>query len=490
MYTIGYDIGSSSIKASLVASDSGEVICIVKVPDTEMPIISTQSNWAEQKPEDWWNYVCQATQKILQYTKIESKEITAIGISYQMHGLVLVDEEGTVLRNAIIWCDSRAVSIGESAYQNIGKKKCDSLLLNSPSNFTASKLRWVKENEPELFDQIYKFMLPGDYIAFKLSGNMSTTATGLSEGIFWNFKEENIAQELLNYYEIPTSIIPKIVQNFTVQSTVTNKASAQCGLATGTLITYRAGDQPNNALSLSVFEPGEIAATAGTSGVLYAITNQISAKETQRLNSFLHINHTSKKRRIGKLLCINGCGIAYRWLKETLQIDSYQEMNTLAALVPEGSAGLLFLPFGNGAERILYNQNIEARFSNLNFNIHHKGHLCRAVLEGIAFSFVYGMEIMIADGIDAKTIKAGNDNLFQSQIFSEIISALTCSTIEIMKTTGAVGAAKAANLRNGFDIGLFRNEKPVQTVVPEKKHQNIYLPLYTNWKNELEKLIQ
>ncbi len=487
MYTLGIDIGSSSIKVALVASDTDEVVQVIKEPKEEMKILSPNPNWAEQKPEDWWHYTCKATQKLLKESKISGKQITAIGIAYQMHGLVLVDHNKEVLRNAIIWCDSRAVEIGKTAYQTLGKVKCDQTLLNSPANFTASKLKWVKENEPDLFKKAYKFMLPGDYIGYKLTGKIATTATGLSEGILWDFQKNQPANFLLDYYQIATDLIPELVENFTVQGRVTKEASKLSGLAEGTPITYRAGDQPNNALSLQVLEPGEVAATAGTSGVLYAVTDSTTEITSEKINSFIHVNHTAAKPRIGKLLCINGCGIAFRWLKEYLGFDTYQEMNTLAASVPIGSDGLIVLPFGNGAERIFNNKDIGSHFLYLNYNIHHKAHVCRAVLEGIAFSFVYGMELLKKTGFHIKVIKAGNDNLFQSPVFSETITTLIEQPIQIHDTTGAVGAAKASIIKSKSKTQNHSESSCLEEYTPLTELREFYQKAYQNWKKELKK---
>ena len=391
MYYIGYDLGSSSVKAALIESNTGKTIGVTNYPEKEMAIFAEQPGWAEQDPNLWWKNCCQVTQKLLAKTGVSSHKIKGIGIAYQMHGMVLVDRDQQVLRPSIIWCDSRAVDIGNNAFHGVGEDKCVSHLLNSPGNFTLSKLKWVKENEPEIFDKVDKLLLPGDYIAMRLTGETSTTISGLSEGIMWDFKENRPADWLFEYMGINTDVIPTIVPTFSDQGKVTKKAADEIGLPEGIPVLYRAGDQPNNALSLNAFEPGEIAATGGTSGVVYAITDSTKTKESLRINSFAHVNYTKEAPRIGKLLNINGAGIQYSWMKQNMANtnDSYSDMNKLAASVPFGSEGLRILPFGNGAERMLNNQSKGARISNLNFNLHKKEHLFRAALEGIAFSFVY-----------------------------------------------------------------------------------------------------
>ncbi|RKN83259.1 xylulokinase [Ulvibacterium marinum] len=491
MYSIGYDIGSSSIKAALVATASGKSLDVVSEPKVEMGMIALENGWAEQHPDDWWQHVCNATKALLQKHGIDPKDITGIGISYQMHGLVVVDENGIPQRNSIIWCDSRAVNIGQKAFDELGNDKCASQLLNSPSNFTASKLKWVKDHEPEVYQKIYKFMLPGDYVAYKLSGEICSTISGLSEGIFWDFKNNDLADWLLEHYGIDKKMVPDIADTFSVQGKVSKEGAAMSGLAQGTPILYRAGDQPNNALSLNVFNPGEVAATGGTSGVVYAITENLSVKESSRVNNFAHVNYTVSNPRIGKLLCINGSGIQYRWLMNNLDVSDYSEMNDLAASVPIGSDGVLIHPFGNGAERMLDNKTLGTQMSNINLNNHSKAHLCRAALEGIAFSFVYGMEIMESDGIRPTVIRAGNDNLFRSDIFSKTIATLIGQEIEIYDTTGAIGAARACELHKGdfktFGKNIMENDYLMK--FEPLSNRSEYKSAYNTWKQQLKLLI-
>jgi xylulokinase len=492
MYYIGFDIGSSSVKVAIVEIATGKSIGVVQEPETEMSILALKNGWAEQKPEDWWLHSCNAVAKLKKKFNISRSQIKGIGISYQMHGLVLVDKEGHPLRKSIIWCDSRAVAIGNEAFTLVGEEKCTEHLLNSPGNFTASKLKWVQDNEPEIYSKIYKFMLPGDYIAYKLSNVINTTISGLSEGIMWDFKNDNFANFLFDHYGISKDLVPDIVDTFSVQSKVDKKGAEESGLAEGTPIFYRAGDQPNNALTLNVFNPGEVAATGGTSGVVYAMTNSLSVKESSRVNNFAHVNYKKgNDPRIGKLLCINGAGIQYRWLLNNLSVSSYEEMNNLASEIPVGSDGVCMIPFGNGTERMLNNKDIGTRLVNINLNNHGKAHICRAALEGIAFSFVYGMEIMKSDGIEVNVMRAGNDNLFRSEIFSNTVATLIGHEIEIYNTTGAIGAARAAGLHEGdfekFGASITDNDH-VMTYMPFKDKQS-YLKAYQLWKNELELII-
>lgn len=494
MYLLGYDIGSSSIKAALVDPQSGKTLAVVQSPETEMDMLAAETGWAEQHPETWWNNLCLATQKLLQKTNVEPSSIQGIGIAYQMHGLVLVDKNQNVLRPAIIWCDSRAVGIGEEALEQLGKERCYSQLLNSPGNFTASKLKWVKDNEPEIFEQIDKIMLPGDYIAMRLSGDIVTTISGLSEGILWDFEHHTPSELVMEHYGFGQHLLPEILPTFSLQGKVTASAAHATGLATGIPINYRAGDQPNNALSLNVFEPGEVAATGGTSGVVYGVVDQPIYDPQSRVNGFAHVNHSEAKNRIGILLCINGAGIQYSWIKQQMAEAgmSYPEMEQLAASVPPGSEGLRILPFGNGAERMLENQTPGAQINNLQFNRHHRAHFFRAALEGIAFSFVYGMNILREMGLNVQIIRVGNDNLFQSAIFSSTISNLMGSRIEVIETTGAVGAAKAAGVANGIYASIreaMQGNRIIKSYEPVNMN-GIYGNAYELWMQDLEKLLE
>ena len=491
MYYIGFDIGSSSVKVALVNALSGKKIIALHEPQEEMAITALQSDWAEQDPNSWWEYVCKATKRVIREANVSAKEISGIGISYQMHGLVVVDKAGVPLRDSIIWCDSRAVDIGNKAFEDLGEEKCASNLLNSPGNFTASKLKWVKDNESELYEKIYKYMLPGDYIAYKLTGEMNTTKNGLSEGILWDYKEDKVADWLLDYYGINPSLTPTIVQNFANQGEVDEKGSQESGIPIGTPVIYRAGDQPNNALSLNILKPGDVAATGGTSGVIYAVTDILKSKESSRINNFAHVNYTPKSTNVGKLLCINGAGIMYRWLRNNLGEESYEAMNKKASKVAVGSEGVVVIPFGNGAERMLNSKNIGTHFINLNLNQHSSSHLCRSALEGIAFSFVYGMEILKDDNAKINVIRAGNDNLFRSEIFSNTLATLIGHEIEIYNTTGSVGAARACGLTDGnfekFGKNITENDH-VMTFVP-LKNKEPYEVAYQHWKMELEKIL-
>lgn len=492
MYYIGYDIGSSSVKVAIVDAQTGKSIISLSEPANEMKISSPQMNWAEQDPETWWNYICIATKRAISEADIEASKITGVGISYQMHGLVVVDENNKSLRPAIIWCDSRAVDIGNKAFDDLGHEKCMERLLNSPGNFTASKLKWVRDNEPEVYNKIHKYMLPGDYIALKLSGIINTTKNGLSEGILWDYKDDTVADWLLEYYDINPSLTPDIVDNFSEQSKVNEKGASETGLPTGISITYRSGDQPNNALSLNVFNHGEAATTGGTSGVVYAVTNKRQSNEPLRINHFAHVNYSSAHPNLGKLLNINGAGIQFRWLKDNLASNSYEEMNTKAQEVPIGAEGVCVIPFGNGAERMLNNKTIGTHFCNLNLNKHGDAHLYRAALEGIAFSFVYGMDILKNDNAEIKVIRAGNDNLFRSEIFSNTVATLIGHDIEIYNTTGAIGAARAVGLTDGdfkkFGDHITANDhvmtyKPLGNKAP-------YLEAFEKWKAELDFILK
>ncbi len=490
MYLLGYDIGSSSVKASLVNATSGKCVASAFYPKTEAEIIAVRQGWAEQNPSDWWANLKIATQSVMAESGVDAADIKAIGISYQMHGLVCVDRNQQVLRPAIIWCDSRAVPYGQKAFGTLGEEQCLSHLLNSPGNFTASKLAWVKENEPDVYERIYKIMLPGDYIAMRLSGEICTTVSGLSEGMFWDFKENRIADFLMNHYGFDSSLIPEIRPTFSEQGRVSAAAAEELGLHEGTPITYRAGDQPNNALSLNVFNPGEIASTAGTSGVVYGVLGNVNYDPKSRVNTFAHVNHSTDQTRLGVLLCINGTGILNSWVKRNVAPEgiSYNDMNALAAQVPIGSDGISILPFGNGAERMLENRETGCSIHGVNFNVHNKAHIVRAAQEGIVFSFKYGIDIMGAMGMDITKIHAGHANMFLSPIFRDTLAGVTGATIELYDTDGSVGAAKGAGIGAGIykdNIEAFATLERLAVIEPDMSKRQQYADAYGKWAGVL-----
>lgn len=487
MYLLGYDIGSSSVKAALVDAVTGKTVASDFYPKTEMSMQAIQAGWAEQDPEMWWSNLKLANASVLQQSGVNPADIKAIGISWQMHGLVMIDKERKLLRPSIIWCDSRAVPYGEKAFKSIGEEKALSHLLNSPGNFTAAKLAWVKENEPDLYERIYRIMLPGDYIAMKLTDEIGVTVEGLSEGIFWDFKENRLSEDVMNYFGFDKEMIPSLTPVFGIQGVVTAAVAEELGLHPGTPVSYRAGDQPNNALSLNVFNPGEIASTAGTSGVVYGVLDQVKYDPLSRVNIFAHVNHMPEQTRLGVLLCINGTGILNSWIKKNMVPSDlgYNEMNQIAAQSTIGARGISVIPFGNGAERVLENSDPGSSFHGINFNIHSISDLLRAAQEGIVFSFQYGMEVMKAIGMDIKVIRAGNANMFLSPIFRETLASVSGAVIELYDTDGAAGAAKGAGIGAGIYASpkeAFTSLRKIMTIEPDTKNCDRYQDAYAQWK--------
>ena len=492
MLLLGIDIGTSFIKVSVVDAETQQAVATAQFPETETPITSLQTGWAEQSPEMWWEHTVQAIQKLNAGNKFDGKKVVAIGISYQMHGLVTVNRQQKVLRDAIIWCDSRAVKIGEDAFNEIGEEICSSCLLNSPGNFTASKLGWIKKNEPGIYKEIDKIMLPGDFIAMKLTGAVTTTSSALSEGIFWDFKKDDISTDVMNYFGFEESVIPEVRPLFSSHGKLLDSVAQQLSLNADIPVSYKAGDQPNNALSLNVLRPGEVAANAGTSGVIYAVTDKLLADKFSRVNSFIHVNHATGDKRIGVLLCINGAAIMNSWIKKICcENSSYKEMDRLAAAIKPGSDGLLVLPFGNGAERMLQNKMIDAHLGNIDLNKHSKAHIFRAVQEGVAFAFRYGLDIMRENDLHPTIIRAGKANLFLSDVFIQSFVNSTGVAVELYENDGSVGAALGAGIGAGIYESYsqaYANFKPLQKFEPV--NVELYEGLYQEWKKLLEKHLE
>lgn len=483
---LGIDLGSSSVKVALVDSADGRCLSTASYPDSEAPIKALQPGWAEQRPTDWWDYLTHALKALKNSRAL--MEVEAIGISYQMHGLVCIDKELQPLRDAIIWCDSRAVPYGQQAFDVLGHEYCLSLLLNSPGNFTTAKLAWVKANQPGLFEKIKYVMLPGDYLALRLTGMPATTAPGLSEMILWDYSTNTLSSAVMEFFGFPAEIIPPIVPTFGPQAAVSASAASELGLRAGTPVTYRAGDQPNNALSLQVLKPGEIAATAGTSGVVYGITDKVNYDPLSRVNTFLHVNHTPDNPRLGVMHCVNGCGILNAWIKRTFGDIPYDEMNRLAASVPVGSEGLSIIPFGNGAERVLQNKDTGCSIQGINFNRHSRAHLLRAAQEGIVFSLYYGMEVMQSLSMKIEKIHAGKANMFLSPLFRETLATVSGATIELYDTDGAIGAARGAGLGAGIYSSADEAFVSLQQLLTlEPAEPSACREAYIRWKALLEK---
>ncbi|MDR0421489.1 MAG: carbohydrate kinase [Proteiniphilum sp.] len=490
MYVLGYDIGSSSIKAALVEIETGKTVASGFHPETEMPIHAPRPGWAEQEPAMWWDSLRHASTSVLRQSGVDPRDIKAIGISWQMHGLVLIDRNHRVLRPAIIWCDSRAVPYGENAFRAIGEERALSRLLNSPGSFTAAKLAWVKENEPDTYAQVYKIMLPGDYIAMKLTDEISVTVEGLSEGIFWDFRENTLSQDILNHFGFDRQLLPPLTPVFGIQGHLSATAAGQLGLHPGTPVSYRAGDQPNNAASLNVFNPGEIASTAGTSGVVYGVLDEVKYDPRSRVNIFAHVNHTPRHTRLGVLLCISGAGILNAWMRKNIMSGQtgYDAMNRLAQQSPAGARGISVIPFGNGAERVLENRNVDSSIHGISFNTHTLPDLLRAAQEGIAYSFRYGMEIMREIGMDIRVIRAGNANMYLSPLFREALACASGAVIELFDTDGAAGAAKSAGIGAGIYASpaeAFASLKKIMTVEPDSAKTERYGDAYRRWKSHI-----
>jgi xylulokinase len=488
-YLLGIDLGSSSIKVALLDARTGAPGGTTLYPESEQPIIAPAPGFAEQDPHEWYRNVCRAVREVLALQGVSGNEIAAVGISYQMHGLVCVDGARQVLRPAIIWCDSRAVPYGQKALEGIGFDRCMTRMLNSPGNFTAAKLAWVKENEPDIFSRIETVLLPGDWLAMMLTGEVATTVSGLSEGVFWDFLAEALSRPVLDWFGFAEDLLPPIVPNFGIQGELTAGAAGDLGLRKGTPVAYRAGDQPNNAFSLNVLSPGEIAATAGTSGVVYGVTKDRRYDPESRVNSFAHVNHRADRPRIGVLLCINGTGILNAWTRRMLGISDYGEMNRLAAAADVGSGGVMVLPFGNGAERMLGNRNPGARIIGIDLNRHGRPELCRAVQEGVAFSLVYGMEIMRSVGLDLTTIRAARANMFLSDVFCDILAGAGDARIELYETDGALGAARGA----GIGAGIYPSFEDAFSALSKSREvmprPEIYAESYGKWRETLEKTV-
>ena len=488
MHLLGIDLGSSSVKVSLVDAATGRQVGSAQSPtDRELAMAAPQVGWAEQDPGVWWEHTERAVATLAGEHSLG--DVGAIGIGYQMHGLVLLDAAGEPVRPSIIWCDSRAVSLGRQAAEAIGTDRLAASTLNSPGNFTASKWAWVARNEPEALARATTAMLPGDYLAFRITGDRATTASGLSEMILWDFGARSPARAVLDHYGLDDRLLPPLVPTFGDQGTVASGIAERWGLSPGARVCYRAGDQPNNAYSLKALAPGDTAATAGTSGVVYAVTDQRRFDPEQRVNAFAHVNDAADAERLGILLCVNGTGSAYAWLRRTLgaggDLPAYAQLNAWAESAAVGSDGLLFYPWGNGAERVLGNREPGAAFEHLSFTRHGAPELCAAVQDGIAAALAYGSEVLDGLGAGPRVTRAGRANLFLSDRFCQAFAQLTGAPLELYDTDGAQGAARAA----GVGAGAFETHADALAGVeqigrfePRPDLRDAYGSFYARWR--------
>lgn len=338
-----------------------------------------------------------------------------------------------------------------------------------------------------------RFLKPGDYIAMKLTGEITTSISALSEGIFWDFKKGEISKDVMNYFGFENDIIPEVRDVFTAHGCLQKKVADDLKLKAGIPVTYKAGDQPNNALSLNVLNPGEVATTAGTSGVIYAVTDSLFHDSKSRVNTFAHVNHTPDKQRLGVLLCINGTGIMTRWTKDIMgKGKTYKEMNEEAATIDVGSNGLLCFPFGNGAERMLENKLLNAHFNNIELNTHTAAHMYRAVGDGIAFAFRYGLDIMRENGLQPSIVKAGKANMFLNEVFAQAFVNATGLALELYQTDGSTGAALGAGIGVGAyskPAEAFANMKSLNTIEPGRDMDR-YDEIYEQWLYKLNQYLK
>lgn len=444
MYTLGLDIGSSSVKACLYDARSFRIVGTSTSPSHEMPITAPEPGWAEQDPEVWWHHTIVACDDLRARHPAAWATVKAIGIGYQMHGLVTLDAGDKPVRPAIIWCDSRAVETGNSITGLIGRQRLLDSNLNTPGNFTVSKMVWMMQNEPDNWSKVAIGMLPGDYIAYRLSGDKTTSKSGLSEMILWNFLTNEIDTLILNNYPSIRAILPKIVPNIGVATSISMESAEMLGLQDDVVLSYRSGDQPNNAFGLGVTEPGSVGINAGTSGVVYAVTDKPVVDVAETFNPFLHVNNNESQKRIGLLLCLNGCGIMNAQIRRLTKASSYEMMNEKADDVPLGSDGLQIFPFGNGAERMFGNRNLGASIHGWDLVRHNDAHFFSASLEGIAATLSYGIDHMRSLGVNINKIHAGRANLFLSPLFCELIAAIARVDVYLFESDGASAAAKGA----------------------------------------------
>lgn len=473
MAFLGIDVGTSSVKVSIVGED-GVILASATAPaSSERAINSPNPNWAEQNPEDWWE---DAQQAILNLPLEARLQVEAIGIAYQMHGLVLVDSQFQPVRPSIIWCDGRNIQESQILAESLGLDALENRLLNKPGTLTLAKLAWVAEHEPETLAKAHTFGLPGDFIAYKLTGEWSTTKSGYSEMVGWDFGASIPFEEGFRKagWKLP---LPEARPNLEEGAPIQKVIAEKLGLPPSARVTYRAGDQPNNAFGLGVLQQGETAISAGTSGVLYGIGDS-SPGLHEGINRFLHVNS-----QIGVLMCLNGVGSALAFARRTwFQNQSYEALSELASQAnPENCP--YFFPFGNGAERIL-SERAFSGFTELDFNRHNLPELARSVFEGIAFAYRLGSEKMEKAGCLSKVVNGTESGLLKSSFFAQLLANELQVELILSEGDGSTAAARGAALG-------------IKKILPKPAPLKRYLPTspanherFSHWHKILEKFLQ
>jgi xylulokinase len=445
-HLLGIDASTTSVKA-LLMDETGDV---VGVGNTELPLSTPKPLWSEQDPADWWRGAISSIKQVQEKTGVGGEQIAAIGLTGQMHGLTLLDAAGAVLRPAILWNDQRTGAQCDEIRRRLGKARLIEITGNDAlTGFTAPKILWVRENEPELFKRAAHILLPKDYVRLKLTGVYATDRAGAAGTLLMDIKTRDWSPEVLDALEIPAEWLPATHEGPEVTGQVSAQAAQATGLKAGTPVVGGGGDQAAQAVGVGAVQPGIVALTLGTSGVVFASTDQPFVEPEGRLHAFCHAA-PGRWHLMGVMLSAAG---SLRWYRDTLAPDvDFDTLLAPAAEIPPVSEGLLFLPYLTGERTPHPDPLARGAFVGLTVR-HNRHHLTRAVLEGVAFGLRDSFELMKAAGLAEITQVRASGGGARSPLWQQILADVL--GIELVTVNTTEGAAYGAALLAGVGAGVW-----------------------------------
>jgi xylulokinase len=445
MYFLGIDVGTGGTRA-LVIDQSGSVVS--SASEEHQPFASPQIGWAEQDPTDWWRASGVAVSHALRQGSVRAEQIACVGFSGQMHGAVLLDAQGSVVRPALIWCDVRTEKQAQELTSLIGAERLRQLTCNPAlTNFTLTKCLWVRENEPENWSRVCSLMLPKDYVRFRLTGERATDLADASGTLLLDVANRRWSQQILDFVQMDRSLLPALYESPEICGQISEAGATATGLIAGTPVVAGAGDQAANAIGIGVVSPGAVSATIGTSGVVLAATNLPALDPEGRVHTFCH----GMANRWLVMGVTQAAGLSLRWFRDQFGManghrESYEDLTAEAAKIPAGAEGLLWAPYLMGERTPYLDANARAMLVGLTAS-HTRAHVIRAILEGVAFSLRDTFTIFEQIAVPVKTIRLGGGGA-RSPLWRQIQADVYSHEVETVAVEegAAYGAAILAGV--------------------------------------------
>ena len=450
---LGIDVGTGGTRALLI-DEAGKVLASCTAD--HQPFASPQIGWAEQEPDDWWRACCEAVRGVL--SKTSNREIAAVSFSGQMHGAVLLDAAGTPLRPALIWCDQRTAEEAAELTQQIGPQQLIYLTCNPAlTNFTLTKLLWVRKHEPRLYEKFRMLQLPKDYVRFRLTGQYAMDMADASGTLLLDVANRRWSEQMVAATKVNSSALPKLFESCQVCAEVSQKGAEATGLAPGTPVVAGAGDQAAGAVGLGVVASGAVHATIGTSGVGFASTDRPCIDPRGRLHTFCH----AVPDRWHVMGVTQAAGLSLRWFRDQFG-GAYDALTSEAANVPPGCDGLMWAPYLMGERTPHLDPDARGALVGLTAS-HTRAHIVRAILEGVAFSLRDIFSIFEEMQVPVSGIRLGGGGS-RSSVWQQIQADVYGQRVEIVES--AEGAAYGAALLAGVGAGIWNSvyEASCQTV--------------------------